>query len=87
MGTLRGIDARQMADEPLVVSRGQWLKEREDVADARRETGPIRIELAKLGHQEGNHPDFAKKDKGKGKKKETATENGFYNKNFKNFPA
>jgi hypothetical protein len=43
MGTLRPIDARQMADEPLVVSRAQWLKEREESpthAEKRDLSGP-----------------------------------------------
>jgi hypothetical protein len=75
VGTLRRIDARQMADEPLVVTRANWLKEREDIADARRQTGPFWTEMAKATTKRRAIRDITLKDKpadkGKGKEKET----------------
>jgi hypothetical protein len=53
MGTLRRIDARQMADEPLVQKRSGWLKEREDLLDDRQETSHTWSEMNNMPPRDG----------------------------------
>lgn len=47
VGTLRRIDGRPTADDPLIVTHANWLKEREDIADACHQTEPFWTEMAK----------------------------------------
>lgn len=66
MGMLRRIDARQMADEPLVQKRSVWLKEREDNLECPTRHIQHLVGDGQTNHEKAIHPGL-RQDKGKQK--------------------